>query len=277
MARPLRLLVPYGIYHVYARGNDRAPIFRDDSDRERFLELVAEVRAEYGWRVLAYCLLGNHYHLCPQTPEPNLASGMRQLNGVYAQRFNRRHRRSGHVLEGRYGARLVQADEHLRSVLRYIVRNPVRAGLCASPSEWRFSSCRATLGEEPSGVVDVDEVLSYFGPTPELARARYREYVEQPGDDELGRHPLVHGDDAFVVHMLRELDRPPGVPRRFFREPRPELSGLLEDASDASLMLAQAHGYSLRAIAAHLGLSASTVSRRLQRYAARHARATNET
>lgn len=277
MARPPRLELPHGIYHVYARGNDRAAIFRDDLDRTGFLELVAEVRAEYGWRILAYCLLGNHYHLLPQTPEPNLASGMRQLNGVYAQSFNRRHDRTGHVLEGRYGARLVQADEHLRRVVRYIVWNPVRAGLCASPSAWRFSSHRATLGEEPPGVVDVGEILSYFGPTPDLARARYRKHVELGDDDEREGHPLVDGDDAYIARVLRELERPPGVPRRYFHEPRPELSALLKDGRDASLALAHAHGYSLRTIAGHLGLDASTVSRRLRRYAARQGRATKGT
>lgn len=133
MARPPRLEIANGIYHVVARGNERAAIFWDDTDRGRFLELLAHVVHRYQWRVLAYCLMGNHYHLLVQTPEPNFARGMRQLNGVYAQRFNRRHGRVGHLLQGRYGARLVQEDGHLLAAVRYIVRNPVRAGLAGAP------------------------------------------------------------------------------------------------------------------------------------------------
>src|SRR3989304_3223061 len=147
MARPPRPQFPDGIYHVSARGNERAPIYRDDGDRRRFLELLAHVRERYRWRILAYCLMTNHYHLLVQTPEPNLARGMRQLNGAYAQWFNRRHRRVGHLFQGRYGARLVQADEHLLAALRYIVRNPVRAGLCRDPGGGGWSTHRAAAGK----------------------------------------------------------------------------------------------------------------------------------
>ena len=106
MARPPRLLIPGGIYHVTARGNERGLLYRDPADNERFLDILAEVTRRQRWRVLAYCLMGNHYHLLIQTPEPNLAAGMRQLNGVYAQSFNRRHTRVGHLFEGRYDAKL---------------------------------------------------------------------------------------------------------------------------------------------------------------------------
>jgi len=108
MARPLRLEFPGGIYHVTARGNERRWIFRDDADRLAFLDVLARVLDRFGWLCLAYCLMGNHYHLLVETPRPNLARGMRQLNGVYAQRFNRRHNRVGHLTQGRYGAVLVE-------------------------------------------------------------------------------------------------------------------------------------------------------------------------
>lgn len=264
VARPPRLQLANGVYHVVSRGNARAAIFLDDADRARFLDVLAAVRGSYSWRILAYCLMQNHYHLLAQTLEPNLAAGMRQLNGVYAQAFNRRHDRVGHLLQGRYGARLIQTDDHLLTAVRYIVRNPVRAGLCASPAGWRFSSHRATLGDEPSPALDVDELLSYFGPALERARERYRELVEAGGDDERPAHPLVEGDEAFAGRMLELLEPGPGLPRRYFRAPRPELSALLA-GDDASLALARVHGYSLRQIAAHLGCHASTVSRRLRR------------
>lgn len=106
MARPLRLQVPGGIYHVTARGNARATIYHDQIDREAFLELLVQVVERFSWRCLAYCLMGNHYHLLLQTPLPNLSLGMRQLNGVYAQRFNRRHTRVGHVFQARFSPSL---------------------------------------------------------------------------------------------------------------------------------------------------------------------------
>ena len=148
MARPPRPQFPDGVCRVSARGNERFPAYRDDGGRHRFLELVATVRGRYRWRVFSYYLMTNHYHLLVQTSEPNLARGMRQLNGVYARWFNRRHGRVGHLFQGRYGARLVQADEHLLAAVRSIVRNPVRAGLCRAPEEWRWSSHRIAPAPE---------------------------------------------------------------------------------------------------------------------------------
>ena len=107
MARPLRLPLPGGIYHVTARGNDRQAIFEGDADCSLFLIVLASVVTRYRVRCHAYCLMGNHYHLLLETPEGNLSAAMRQLNGVYTQRFNRRYERCGHVLQGRFGAQLV--------------------------------------------------------------------------------------------------------------------------------------------------------------------------
>jgi REP element-mobilizing transposase RayT len=216
------LQIADGIYHVAARGNERGAIYRDSSDRRRFLELLAEVVEHYRWRMLAYCLMSNHYHLLAQTPEPNLSRGMRQLNGVYAQRFNRRHNRVGHLLQGRYGARLVQADEHLIAVARYIVRNPVRAGLCERPSGWRWSSHRATLGAEPPWFCDTAGLLSYYASTREVARRHYRAHTEKTDEEEgSSPHPLIDGSDAFIASSLALIEPTPGIPNRYLRGPRP--------------------------------------------------------
>ena len=265
MARPLRLEVPNGIYHVTSRGNERAAIFRDDPDRLRFLELVADLREGYSWRVLAYCLMGNHYHLLAQTPEPNLSQGMRQLNGVYAQSFNRRHDRVGHLLEGRYRARLVKSDEHLFAATRYIVRNPIRAGFCRHPGEWRWSSHCAALGLEPPRFLDVTALLSYYGSPREVAQQRYRVCVEE-ADSERSSFPLVDGDEALLAAAF-ELGRvAPGIPSRSVRPPVSALPTLLASSdSDTAMARAADSGYSLREIARHLGVNASTVSRRLKR------------
>ena len=104
MARPLRIEYPGAVYHVTSRGNARRKIYLDDDDREMFLATLAWVGERFGWICHAYCLMGNHFHLLIETPNPNLSLGMRQLNGVYTQRFNRRHKKAGHLFQGRFKA-----------------------------------------------------------------------------------------------------------------------------------------------------------------------------
>src|SRR6185369_14352378 len=131
MARPLRLEFEGALYHVTSRGNERSPIFRDDRDRTKFLEILGSIASVSRWAVHAYCLMGNHYHLLLETPRPNLSAGMQRINGRYTQWFNRRHRRAGHLLQGRFKAILVERDPHLLELCRYVVLNPVRAGMAA--------------------------------------------------------------------------------------------------------------------------------------------------
>ena len=146
MARPLRLEFPGALYHVTSRGNQRGNIFDDNDDRRQFLLVLQEVCHRYNWICHAYCLMSNHYHLLIETPDGNLSQGMRQLNGVYTQYFNRRHGRVGHVFQGRYKGILVDKNSYLLELARYIVLNPVRAGLVRSAREWPWSSYRATAG-----------------------------------------------------------------------------------------------------------------------------------
>jgi REP-associated tyrosine transposase len=126
MARPLRLEFPGAIYHLTGRGNARQKIFFADPDRELFLDTFGGVVSRYGWICHAYCLMANHYHLLVETPKANLSLGMRQLNGVYTQAFNRRHKRVGHLFQGRFKAILVEKESYLLELCRYIVLNPVR-------------------------------------------------------------------------------------------------------------------------------------------------------
>ncbi|MEA3276937.1 MAG: transposase, partial [Pseudomonadota bacterium] len=127
MARPLRLEFAGALYHVTARGDGREDIYPTDADRRLFLDVLADVWERFNWTVHAYCLMSNHYHLLVETPDANLSKGMRQLNGVYTQRFNRTHDRVGHVFQGRYKAILVQKETNLLDLARYLVLNPVRA------------------------------------------------------------------------------------------------------------------------------------------------------
>ncbi len=142
MARQLRIEYPGAIYHVTSRGNARSMIYADDKDREDFLRILALVVERYQWLCHAYCLMGNHYHLLIETPEGNLSKGMRQINGVYTQSYNRRHQRVGHLFQGRFKAILVEKESYLLQLCRYIVRNPVAANLCQSVDQWPWSSLR---------------------------------------------------------------------------------------------------------------------------------------
>jgi putative transposase len=266
MARPLRLEFPGAIYHITARGNAQAAIFLDDDDRDRFLTVLARVVKRYEWICHAYCLMGNHHHLLIETPRPSLAAGMRQLNGVYAQGFNQRHGRAGHVFGGRFKAVLVQRDGHLLSLASYIVCNPVRAGLCESPADWAYSSYPATAGLAPvQAFLTVDWLLSQFGNDRPIAQARYRAYVAESAQRarQGERGEIYLGADDFIDRLapnqpLREIPRPQWQP---LPPPLPELFDAL---GDAALEVAhRRYGYPLRVIADHLGVHYSTVGRRL--------------
>ena len=146
MPRLPRQEVADGIFHVYARGNDRRDLFLDELDRTRYLRLLQRAVQHCRWRLLSYCLMPNHVHLLVETPEANLGKGMQQVHAPYAQAFNRKHGRCGHVFQGRYGAVRVTDDPQLITVVRYIARNPVTAGLADEPARWLWSSHRAIAG-----------------------------------------------------------------------------------------------------------------------------------
>jgi putative transposase len=174
-------LQPGGIYHVITSAVDECPAaFRKDGDRLHFLQLLEHVVSRYRWLCQAYCLLGTHYHLLVQTPEPDLSRGMQRLNGGYAQGFNRRYERRGHLFGDRFYSVAVKSDGHLLELSRYIALNPVRAGLCARPEQWEWSSYAATIGlRAPVSFLDRDGVLARFGRTGNVAQSRLRAFVEE--------------------------------------------------------------------------------------------------
>jgi putative transposase len=269
VARPLRICIPGAVYHVIARGNAREPIFLDDYDRLAFLEILARVIARFGWLCHAYCLMGNHYHLVIETPKGDLPAGMRQLNGLYAQYFNRRQGRCGHVFEARYRSILVEKESYLLEVCRYVVLNPVRAGLCSHPEQWRWSSYCATAGTaaaEP--FLCTDWLLSHFGMTREQAQAGYREFVEEGIGGAL--EDRVRGERLGTDHFLQETfgHDPPlaEIPREHVLPLPPPLDEILAAGDPTPVAIAyRRYGYNLRQIAEQLGCSYSTVSRRLRR------------
>ncbi|MGC8724939.1 MAG: transposase [Acidobacteriota bacterium] len=279
MSRPLRVEYPGAVYHVTSRGNGRQPIFLDDGDRGRFLEILARAVRLRGWLVHAYCLMGNHYHLLLETPQGNLSLGMRGLNGEYTQAFNRRHRRCGHVFRGRFNAVLLEKQSHLLELCRYVVLNPVRArGMrIGRPEEWRGSSYRATVGLDPAPpYLATDWVLGQFGRVRSRAREAYARFV-QAGLEERGtaRRPaggLVLGSREFlreVRERIGEKDALKEHPRRQRLVDRPALESLLSEQvlrdpaarREAVREAFVQHGYRLWEIGKALGVYYSTVSR----------------
>lgn len=275
MARPLRIEFAGALYHLTSRGDRREAIYEDDEDRQRFLDVLAEVVERYNWICHAYCLMTNHYHLVAETVEGNLSQGMRQLNGVYTQASNRRHGRTGHLFQGRFKGILVDRDAYLLELTRYIVLNPVRARLVDAPEHWPWSSYRAMIGDAPAPRwLAVDGLLSQFGSSRDEACRRYRAFVfEGVGQDiwQALRQQIYLGDDAFVTRMQKkaqiEGDRL-SVPAAQRRPPPPSLAQIAEHAADrdAAIVAAYATGaYTYREIAAHFGVHLATVGRLVRR------------
>lgn len=209
MARPLRLEFHGALYHLTSRGDHREPIFLDDADRKTFLDLLGKEVRQQGWICYAYCLMHNHYHLLIETPEPNLVQGMRRLNGVYTQAFNRRHGRVGHVFQGRYKAILVDKESYGLELCRYIVLNPVRAKLVQSPEVWRWSSYRATVGKaEVPDWLAVEKIRSFFP-----GRGVYEQFVAEgvgrPSVWNSLRGQIYLGGEAFLQGIQRLVQAKP--------------------------------------------------------------------
>jgi len=281
MARPLRIEFPGAVYHVTSRGNAKQAIFIHDEDRGRFLDVLSIVVERFHWLCHAYCLMKNHYHLLIETPKGNLSKGMRELNGVYTQGFNQRYRRVGHLFQGRYKAIIVEKDNHLLSLCRYVVLNPVRVGLIKRPEQWRGSSYRATIGlvKRPSFLTD-DWVLSQFDGRKRIAMGKYRRFVMEGIDKESPwetlKGQIFYGTDEFIKQLSGLLDgkeKIKEVPRLQRYVARPSLNELFKGkkgkerkAEDKTIHAAYVrYGYTMKEIAEHLGLHYATISRAIKR------------
>jgi len=276
MSRPLRIEFAHGLYHVTSRGDGREDIYLGDADRELFFDVLAEVCDRFNWLILAYCLMGNHYHILVETPDGNLSKGMRQLNGVYTQRFNRKHKRVGHVFQGRYKAIIVQKDSYLSELARYIVLNPVRAEMVRSAKDWPWSSYRATadLADGPNWLA-TDPILSTFGQRRAQAIEAYRAFVAA-GKNQTSpwaklKNQIYLGTDGFVEKMQRkvesaqDLSEVPAAQRRQLAKPLEHYTKKHPDRDEAIRQAYATGGYGMKEIGEHFGLHYSRVSRIIAR------------
>ncbi len=276
MARPLRIEFPGALYHLTARGNARQDIYLDARDSWRFLDLLGEVCTRHEWRCFAYCLMTNHYHLVVETAQSNLAAGMRQLNGRYSQAFNTRHQREGHLFQGRYKAILVEREAYLLEVCRYVVLNPVRAGLARAPQAWRWSSYRATLAGAGPAWLAAPELLALFAPEPKAAVRAYGAFIAERTGRGIGLWDRLEGQiylgAADFVAAMRARGGDSGtsgeVPRAQRQAPPRPLPAFARRYAERHEAMARAHlegGYSQADVARHFGVHYSTVSRAARR------------
>jgi REP element-mobilizing transposase RayT len=274
MSRPLRLELSGGLYHVTSRGDRREAIYSDDTDREAWLETLAQCCERFNWAIHAWCQMTNHYHLVIETAEANLSAGMRQLNGVYTQKVNRRHNRIGHVFQGRFKGILVERDSYLLELARYVVLNPVRAGMVKHVRQWEWSSYHAMVGTAARPPwLHTEWLLGRFGARRPRQIERYIEFVQEglrgPRVWEQLKGQIFLGSEAFVERMQGELAAAakdtikeiPRLQRRALAKSLAYYRGAFDDAKSAMAAAYATGDYTLQAIADAFGVHYSTVSR----------------
>ncbi len=180
MPRPPRIITPGETYHLFSRGSNRLSIFFDDRDFNDFLFQLGRIVQNHHWRLYSYCLIPNHYHLLVSPSESGLSDGMRELNGGFSRRTSLKYGRIAHLFRNRFGHTRIESAEQFVWTARYVIMNPVEAGICVSPSQWRWSSYRATIGiERPPEWLDIVGLLAHFEMfNPADPRAGYRSFVE---------------------------------------------------------------------------------------------------
>jgi putative transposase len=189
MTRQPRIDFPGALHHVMSHGNDDIDIYRDDRDRRLFLELLAEEISRSKWILHDYTLMGNHYHLAIETPEDTLSSGLHRVLGRYAQRFNKRHHRHGHLFRARFKSVLVEKESYFLALSRYLALNPVKDGFVGRPEDWAWSSYRARVGlEKAPSWLTLEPLFSRFAADLGTQRSNYRDFVEAGIED---KHDLM--------------------------------------------------------------------------------------
>ncbi len=272
MARPLRIEFLGALYHITARGNAQGDIYVSDEDRLKFLALLSNTCNRSDWYCHAYCLMSNHYHLLIETNKASLARGMKYLNGTYTQYFNRANKRVGHLYQGRYKAILIQKENYLLELSRYIVLNPVRARMVRSAKDWPWSSYRATVGlSQKEACLTTDWILSAFAKTRKTSQQKYRDFVKagrnQPSPWAQLKNQIYLGTDEFIDEMQCKLGPEQSLKDIPKKQKQPSAKPLSHYAKKYRLRdEAMAHAYlsghyTLTEIGMEFGVSYATVSR----------------
>jgi len=267
MSRQARIRIPDGVYHVTTHGDGDMMVFDGPSDKWRLLDLLADTAKELDWAMYAWCVMGNHYHFLLKTPDDNLSEGMHHINMSYGEWYNKSRGRHGHVFQDRFFSILITEDSHLLEASRYVVLNPLRAGLVTTPQEWRWSSYGTAVLGAPSGVSLRDrELMGMFGREEAESRELYREFV-QAG---IG----LKKPDFLLTGRARQWAESKGRAQSESSKgavPRKPVPGQTPDMIGVSRVVSlHRQGMTLRAIAAALGISHMTA----QRYLARDAEVT---
>lgn len=277
MARPLRLELAGALYHVTSRGDGRDGVYRSDDDRRAWLVALAQVCERFSWVCHAYCQMTDHYHLLIETPNANLSKGMRHLNGVYTQDFNRRHQSVGPVFQGRFKAILVEKDSYLLELARDIVLNPLHGKMVRRLERWPWSSYPATCGQVPKPAwLNTDFILSQFGVQRAKTTAKYAAFVLDgkglPSVWSALQGQIYLGSERFVKKMQSKAE--PGastMPRTQRRAATRTLADFARrHERNTAMALAYLSGqHTMAAIAAHFGVHFTTVSRLVKVYEGR--------
>ena len=276
MARPLRLEFAGALYHVTSRGNRRSAIYLDHSDRRAWLEVLADTCSRYNFIVHAYCQMTDHYHLLIETVDGKLGRGIRHLNAVYSQQFNRRHALVGHVFQGRYKGILVQKESYLLELTRYVVLNPVRAGMVASHEDWPWSSHRQFMHPDRKPEwLNSEWLLSQFSSDPVRARNAYNQFVLR-GRGLLNplrdvKHQTLLGDKEFVntrieggkPNTLCDINR---MQRCVIAIPLDEYAAKYGDRNEAMARAYFSTAYTMPTIAKFFSVSTKTVGRAVKKF-----------
>jgi putative transposase len=285
MARPLRIEFADAVYHVTSRGNGRQKIFLNEQDNRKFLELFGKTSERFNWICHAFCLMVNHYHLMIETPDANLSQGMHHLNATFCQAHNKRHDTVGHLFQGRFKAIVVDRESYLLELARYVVLNPVRAGLVARPEDWPWSSYRATAGlpvSEKSEFLTTAWLLGQFGPDENTARRRYLDFVSSGiGLDSPWlqlQSQLFLGKETFIDKLrdvIPEKTAVKEIPKLQRYANRPQLKEIFADwktkkkRDEAIVTSHVTYGYKQKEIANFLGIHYTTVSHMIKRHDAK--------
>ena len=273
MSRPLRIEYPHALYHITSRGNGRNKIYLNDKDYNTFLTVFSDVIKRYNWICYAYCLMPNHYHLLIETPEANLSRGMRQLNGVYTQKFNYFNKSVGHVFQGRFKAILVEKNKYIGELIRYIALNPVKARIVKTPGQYKWSSHNEIIGKKkPTVCVDVKSTLKLFHQNNIRAKKEYLDFINERSKDDVWddlKSGVILGTIKFVEKIscyLKKQGDAIEIPRKERLAHRPSLRELFKNYSSKkkrNILVYDAnikYAYSLAQIGKQLGLHYTTIS-----------------